>query len=354
MKLKDKLRQIIPPLWLYKKNYFFAKRMNVKVPDGNNVYIFLAANYGNLGDIAITYAQHVFLEHYYPLYNIFEIPANSSFGYLKGVINKIKKDDIITFVGGGNMGNMYPLYENIRQLVVLLCPNNLIIQFPLSVDFSNVEYGDNILRSARRIYKKAQNFHIMAREKKSSDFLFHLLNKKIPTVPDIVLTLDCFLESSNNRKGVLLCFRNDKEKLIDDKVILSIRKSLKIIFNESVVNSVDTTISDSYVTIDNKNIILKSFLNKISQSQLIITDRLHGMIFAYITGTPAIVFSNSNHKVKYCYEWIKNCGYIKYIDLYTEESFIEHVNNLINVLPNKTKFEEQRILFINKIKKIMP
>ena len=43
------------------------------------------------------------------------------------------------------------------------------------------------------------------------------------------------------------------------------------------------------------------------------TDRLHGMIFAFITGTPAIVFSNNNHKIEGAYEWIKDCGYIYFI-----------------------------------------
>jgi exopolysaccharide biosynthesis predicted pyruvyltransferase EpsI len=38
------------------------------------------------------------------------------------------------------------------------------------------------------------------------------------------------------------------------------------------------------------------------------------MIFAYITGTPAVVLPNSNFKVAKCYEWIKGCGYIHLIN----------------------------------------
>lgn len=43
------------------------------------------------------------------------------------------------------------------------------------------------------------------------------------------------------------------------------------------------------------------------------TDRLHGMIFAFITRTPAIVIPNSNFKIRGCFQWIKDCGYILYI-----------------------------------------
>ena len=38
------------------------------------------------------------------------------------------------------------------------------------------------------------------------------------------------------------------------------------------------------------------------------------MIFAYITGTPCYVFDNLSHKVSGVYEWIKDCGYIKYCE----------------------------------------
>ncbi|MNE93367.1 putative pyruvyl transferase EpsI [compost metagenome] len=43
-----------------------------------------------------------------------------------------------------------------------------------------------------------------------------------------------------------------------------------------------------------------------------ITDRLHGMIFAAITSTPCIALGNYNYKVVGSYEWIKHLGYIKF------------------------------------------
>lgn len=50
------------------------------------------------------------------------------------------------------------------------------------------------------------------------------------------------------------------------------------------------------------------------KSKLVITDRLHGMVFCAISGTPCIAFSNYNHKVKGTYDWIKDLDYIKYVD----------------------------------------
>ena len=49
-------------------------------------------------------------------------------------------------------------------------------------------------------------------------------------------------------------------------------------------------------------------------AKLVITDRLHGMIFAAVSETPAIVIRNYNHKVSGSFEWIKSLPYIKYAD----------------------------------------
>ncbi|WP_423202829.1 polysaccharide pyruvyl transferase family protein [Morganella morganii] len=54
---------------------------------------------------------------------------------------------------------------------------------------------------------------------------------------------------------------------------------------------------------------------KFSNSKLVVTDRLHGMIFAFITNTPCLVIRNSNHKIEETYKnWISNFNYIKLIN----------------------------------------
>jgi pyruvyl transferase EpsI len=46
---------------------------------------------------------------------------------------------------------------------------------------------------------------------------------------------------------------------------------------------------------------------------MVVTDRLHGMIFAAITNTPCIAMGNINGKVKSVYEtWLSNNQYVKY------------------------------------------
>ena len=63
--------------------------------------------------------------------------------------------------------------------------------------------------------------------------------------------------------------------------------------------------------------------------ELVITDRLHGMVFCAISGTPCIVFGNYNQKVKGTYEWIKNLPYIKYID--SMDNINLEIDNLLKI-----------------------
>lgn len=66
-----------------------------------------------------------------------------------------------------------------------------------------------------------------------------------------------------------------------------------------------------------------------------LTDKLHGMIFLYITGTPCIVLANDNHKIEETYKhWLNNANYIRFIEKKTVENILDAINELkqINIL----------------------
>lgn len=68
-------------------------------------------------------------------------------------------------------------------------------------------------------------------------------------------------------------------------------------------------------------------LDQFRKSNIILTDRLHGMIFALITGTPAIVFDNKNHKVKFSYlDWLQNVDYIYFADQMSKEEIMHTIS----------------------------
>ena len=67
-------------------------------------------------------------------------------------------------------------------------------------------------------------------------------------------------------------------------------------------------------------------MDEFCSSKLVITDRLHAMIFAAITETPCVVILSKSHKVKGVYQWIKHLNYIKLVEnLDTLKQSVEEV-----------------------------
>jgi pyruvyl transferase EpsI len=78
----------------------------------------LAADYRNIGDAAITYAQVDVLKESFPDFNVVEIPLRKSYSTLLALKIVTNKKDVITIIGGGNMGDFYFGIEEIRQLII--------------------------------------------------------------------------------------------------------------------------------------------------------------------------------------------------------------------------------------------
>lgn len=55
-------------------------------------------------------------------------------------------------------------------------------------------------------------------------------------------------------------------------------------------------------------------LEEFSNAKLVITDRLHGMVFSALAGTPCIAIDNVSKKVSGVYNWISYLDYIKVVE----------------------------------------
>ncbi|SHF46285.1 pyruvyl transferase EpsI [Salegentibacter echinorum] len=323
----------------FKKKYFIKLLLQSRKPYSyfstttiskihRNVFIFLAADYGNLGDVAITFAQTKFLEEYAPDANIIEIPISQSLEGFHFVRRNIKPGDIVTTVGGGNLGDMYDQIEYIRQLVVKLFPNNKIISFPQTFDFGNTHQGNNALKKAAKIYNKHKNLVFVAREKVSYELMQkHFTNATILLTPDIVLSLNkSDREGESGREGAVMCMRSDKEK--------NLTTSQSEILNDIVssqykkVITYDTHLGRNNLSVTERKDELMKIWNAFRNAELVVTDRLHGMIFCYITNTPCLVFLNNNHKVNGTHKWFpKECN-IKLIEEFEEQEITDSIVEL--------------------------
>ena len=331
--LKTKLKFLLAPNNISEFAYLKGKPKCI---------VTMAANYGNLGDVAITYAQELFLKDRLPNFEIIDLPINKTITHLKALRNVCGTRDIVTIVGGGFMGDLYPSNEIVRLLIIsTFGRSNRIISFPQTADFSDTLAGNYMLKRAQRVYSFAKNLELWAREERSYMFMkTHFPANKVFLTPDIVMSLDQRGDTTG-RKGITFCLRRDKEKNSrTDDLISAIQREVK----DENVTYYDTHIGNVRLSCEERITELNKIWEHFRHSRLVITDRLHGMIFAFITGTPAIVLPGNNPKIEDSYKWIKDCGYIKMINAnkgfnandlssltYTEHGFDTVHHKIMNV-----------------------
>lgn len=319
----------------FSKEYFFSS-------SDEKIIIFLAADYSNLGDVAITYAQNQFINTHTKNAKIIEIPISRTIEgitYVKSILNS---NDKITLIGGGNFGDAYAQIESLRQLVILNFPNNKIISFPQTIDFSNTPKGKKALQKAVKIYSQNKKLYFFVREEKSLQLMQeHFKDVKIDLIPDIVLSLDKTMPKSI-RKGVTLSLRSDMERLLNESQNQELLKWVYKKFEDITVY--DTHIDKGTLSVNQREEELHKIWDQYRVSEIVITDRLHGMIFSYITNTPVIVFLNNNHKIEFSYLWISsasNCCLMKKMDIHQMDQFVNELNEVQYV--SLTKYYEPLI-----------
>lgn len=275
------------------------------------VFILGTPVHNNIGDLAITCAEDEFIN---TIDNFQSVVVSLPLMQVKekNIKEIIAQGDIIAGHGGGNMGDTYPREEYVRRFFVTNFPDNKVIILPQTIFFSDSKEGRSMRGQTQSIYADHKNLTLIAREKISYETMQGLFpENKVILTPDIVLSLGV-KGGDGARKGILLCLRNDEERTLDNTMHSKIMEFAK---KTNKTMRVTDTISDKrMIALRSKTKIVFDKFAEFQRSELVITDRLHGMVFAAITSTPCIVFSNFNHKVKGTYEWIKDLEYIQYCE----------------------------------------
>lgn len=267
----------------------------------------------NLGDSAIVLAQIAFLRQQgFSEEEIQEITWSEYPGWSGWIHRYISKSALVAQLGGGNMGSQWKREENFHRRIVQDFPRNPMVIFP-----QTIHYGADAAEEAeasKAIYGGHEKLVMVAREQASLDIMKALYpTAKQLLTPDIVLfaNMDTFGAKSQERNGVLLCLRSDAERAITDETRKEVEKVVQ-------ANGEAVCYTDMYgscqVTKENRAQCVKEKMEELASARVVVTDRLHGMVFAALTGTPCIVFGNYNHKVKGTYEWIRYLPYVCYVE----------------------------------------
>lgn len=278
----------------------------------HRVLLMGGPEYNNLGDHAIAYATKEYVQTRIKGSCYIEITEREIMRHFSKLKKYIRESDVLLLQGGGNLGDIYKDQQRIRELVIKAFPNNNIVMMPQTVYFNDTRENAPELIKIKELFESHQHLFLFAREEYSFSLMQKLFCKcRATLVPDIVLSLSLEEMQQNERKGVCVCFRNDRESILE----LADKDFVLSVLNQkfSKVDPIDTVVNN-WVRKESREKELMSIWRKIANCELLVTDRLHGMIFAAITKTPCIAFSNNNKKIIGVYKWLLSCKWIVFCE----------------------------------------
>lgn len=278
-----------------------------------NVVIFGTPNHGNLGDYAIYAAEKKLFEQFLPQSNVFGINMTDFQHEIDSLKKLLKKEDLLVLTGGGNLGNEYMDDEIIRRRVIEGFPNNRIVMFPQTMYFTEDAEGERELQATAEIYNAHKDLWLAARDEQSYKTMRNVFTGKVELLPDVVLTWGRFAPA--DKKGVLLILRNDVEGVFEETEKRQTHDMLQAEYDTVEETDTEIAIGEELGLLESE---MQKKMEQINRAELVVTDRLHGMIFAALAQTPCIVLNNYNHKLKETYKWIKNLDYIIYVSELSE------------------------------------
>ncbi len=302
--------------------------------------------HGNLGDHLIAKAELEFLRDNFEGYEVIEITGKHYRFQREKIFKEIKDNDIILITGGGFLGSLWIIEEIMARDFVESFANNKIVILPSTIYFEDNEYGKKELEKSKNIFSTHKDLSICVRDKASIKVAEELLgnnkNSNVMFTPDIALYLKD-ITNNKDRKDVLLCIREDKESILTSKE----RELLKKLLLDKGLNlKFISTVIPKLVKNREREDELEKLFDEFRTSKIVVTDRLHGMVFAVITGTPCVAMDNLSGKVIGVYQWIKDVDYV------TIATNIDEVISFVEVFENKGSLEYDNGALIEEFKKI--
>lgn len=311
----EKVKEFLAPFYKgyiyckeYNRNKCYAigaikKLLEVDITQ-KRIWYFCVPTHSNLGDQAQACCIEKYFRKFFSDHIVFKLSNNAFDFYEEKILmilkEKIKETDLIFFQSGYTFTGIHP-YENMHRKIVENFPYNKIVFLPQTVKFKN----QKILENVQNFYGKYDNIYFFARDKISYDIYKSIFpeHRNVHCFPDIVTTeIGNYDFNNNERNGILLCVRNDVEKLYSFKEISLFKEKLQKIAKVSLSDTNSETKENSLKEYWKK---IEETIDDYAQYQVIITDRYHGTIFALIANTPVIILKTTDHKVVTGADWFE-------------------------------------------------
>lgn len=297
------------PMRLAKPIICLKNRIKGIKPARPVIYFMATHNDGNLGDHLTILRMYDFCRHYFPDYEIIELPARSYDALKSEFVAKIHNEDILIGLGGSYVSYKHlPFGEKHFRDFIQCFPDNRILIFPQPLYFEDTEEEQEEMRKSAEIFSAHPHLTLCLSEKYSMQKAEGLYQCKKLFVPDIALFGEPYLSDKPRMNKGLYILRDDGKTALQEKDREKIKEALKK--RTSKIEKADTQL-DHFVEPEQREAEVQKLLDEYTRAKCVVTDRLHGMIFAALTQTPCVALDNCYHTVSGTYEWMQNLPYIK-------------------------------------------
>lgn len=271
--------------------------------------------HGNGGDLLIMKGTEKFFQDY----NINVLGRYSLNSFPKN--KKIPSDCIIVFHGGGNFGDIYPIYQKFRESIITQYPNHKIVILPQTVYYSN----QSEFEKSAKIFNAHKNLHLFVRDKNCYEVARKMLHAcDVKLCPDMAHQLWPIAIPAKAEEELLYFLRLDSEVNKEQQ-----GRSLHVKHNRDWEN-VFTFLEFSTIAVVQKLHRINSYAGGIlpasaiwyrysdylvnktcrlfSRYKLVKTSRLHGHILSCLMDKPNVLIDNSYGKnSSYYVTWTHSC-----------------------------------------------
>lgn len=223
----------------------------------------------------------------------------------------IAPEDVIVFHGGGNFGDLYPYFQDLREQIVESHRENRIIVLPQSMHFSSLE---KMTASAKK-FRMHADVHLCVRDQ-ISFAMAQEFSDHVYLLPDMAHQLyPMHAASATAPQGSLRISRVDDESSCGNKfphlVATSVtdwpefvgarekrinlfRRAIGGFFRRGMGRISNPILMRLWIAYSAR--LIADAATLFARHELIITDRLHGHILACLLGKKNIVLDNSYGK----------------------------------------------------------
>ncbi|MDP9344991.1 MAG: polysaccharide pyruvyl transferase family protein [Actinomycetota bacterium] len=174
------------------------------IPDPVDVALVGFPNHPNVGDSAIWLGERAWLGR-----------AGHRLAYSADLITYSRRalsrvlgfDGVIALHGGGNLGDVWPQHEALRERVMQDFPRHRIVQLPQTAYFRSVR----AVERARRVYESCSDLVVIARDEDSHRRLGEWFDIRTDLAPDAAFALGSQPTTGQPAADIVWLVRTDEE-----------------------------------------------------------------------------------------------------------------------------------------------